>query len=108
MRVNAPGAWGSRRGDPGSDRAGRTVELNGRAIALSGRERALLDVFLSPAGRVVSKPEIIEFMCERGEALSTNAVEVYVHRLRCELSAGDVKIYTVRGLGYCLSEVDRR
>ena len=108
MRVTAPGARGSRRSDPMGERADRTVELNGRAIALSGRERALLDIFLAPAGRVVSKPEIIEFMCERGEALSTNAVEVYVHRLRRKLAAGGVKIYTVRGLGYCLSEVDRR
>ncbi|WP_343737689.1 winged helix-turn-helix domain-containing protein, partial [Achromobacter sp.] len=34
--------------------------------------------------------------------VSTNAIEVYVHRLRKKLEPSGVKIVTVRGLGYCL------
>jgi two-component system OmpR family response regulator len=36
------------------------------------------------------------------EEVSTNAIEVYVHRLRKKLEPGGVKISTVRGVGYCL------
>lgn len=108
MRLITPGARLLRHSGPARDRVGRTIELNGRAIALSSREGALLEILRAQPGRMVSKPEIIGLMCERGEALSANAVEVYVHRLRRKVAAVGLKIYTVRGLGYCLSEVDRR
>jgi len=108
MRFTAPGARVLRHSEPARDRAGRTIALNGRAIALSAREAALLEILLAQPGRMVSKVEIIGLMCERGEALSANAVEVYVHRLRRKVAPGGVKIYTVRGLGYGLGEVDSR
>ena len=41
-------------------------------------------------------------LCEWGEEVSNNAVEVYMHRLRRKLEGGGVRINTVRGLGYCL------
>jgi two-component system OmpR family response regulator len=41
-------------------------------------------------------------LCEWGEEVSSNAIEVYVHRLRKKLEPSGVKIATVRGLGYCL------
>lgn len=44
----------------------------------------------------------MDHLCEWGEEVSTNAIEVYVHRLRKKLEPGGVKIATVRGLGYCL------
>jgi two-component system OmpR family response regulator len=43
-------------------------------------------------------------LCQWGEEVSTNAIEVYVHRLRKKLEAGGVRILTVRGLGYCLEK----
>jgi two-component system OmpR family response regulator len=39
-------------------------------------------------------------MCEWGEEVSINAIEVYVHRLRRKLEAAGVEIVTTRGLGY--------
>jgi two-component system OmpR family response regulator len=41
-------------------------------------------------------------LCEWGEEVSGNAIEVYVHRLRKKLEPGGVHIVTVRGLGYRL------
>ena len=108
MRFNAPGARMLRHSEAAGDRVGRTIELNGQALVLSARERALLEIFLAQPGRMVSKPEIIGLMSERGETPSANAVEVYVHRLRRKLAPGGVKIYTVRGLGYCLGGLDDR
>jgi two-component system, OmpR family, response regulator len=43
-------------------------------------------------------------MCEWGEEVSNNAIEVYVHRLRKKIEVGGVRIATVRGLGYCLEK----
>jgi two-component system, OmpR family, response regulator len=106
MRGDASGAGVLRHGGLYYDRAGRTVAMNGHALALSARERALLGIFMQQPGRMVSKAHIIDLMCEHGEHLSANAVEVYVHRLRTKLATGGVKIYTVRGLGYCLEDTD--
>ncbi len=51
---------------------------------------------------MVSKEQIVSHLCEWGEEVSHNAVEVYMHRLRRKLEGGGVRIVTVRGLGYCL------
>ena len=104
MRVNATGATVLQHGALFYDRVGRTAEMNGHALVLSERERTLLEIFMQQPGQMVSKAQIIEMMCERGEPVSTNAVEVYVHRLRKKLEVGGVRIYTVRGQGYCLDE----
>ena len=104
MRGDTAGTTVLRHGELFYDRVGRTVELDGHALVLSERERTLLAIFLRQPGEMVSKAQIVEAMCEHGDPISTNAVEVYVHRLRKRLAAGDVKIYTVRGLGYYLDE----
>ena len=62
----------------------------------------MLEILLQRMGRLVSKDQIVEHLCEWGEEISANAVEVYMHRLRKKLDGGDVRIATVRGLGYCL------
>jgi len=43
-------------------------------------------------------------MCEWGEEVSTNAIEVYVHRLRRKLESAGVEIVTLRGIGYRIRE----
>ena len=78
--------------------------MNGERIELSGREVSLLETFLQRAGRLVSKDQLVNHMCEWGEEVSGNAIEVYVHRLRKKLEAGGVHIVTVRGLGYSLDK----
>ena len=59
---------------------------------------------LSRTGRLVNKEQIVEHLCEWGEEISANAVEVYMHRLRKKLEGAEVRIATVRGLGYCLEK----
>ncbi len=84
------------------DQVGRVVELGGERLELSARELNLLELFLQRPGRLVDKARCVEHLCEWGEEVSTNAIEVYVHRLRKKLEPGGVKISTVRGVGYCL------
>jgi two-component system OmpR family response regulator len=86
------------------DQVGRTASLNGQPLELSAREVSLLEVFLQRAGRLVSKDQLVSHLCEWGEEVSPNAIEVYVHRLRKKLEPGGVRIVTVRGLGYSLEK----
>ena len=87
------------------DQTGHTVTIDGKAIDLSARELGLLEVLLQRAGRLVSKDQLVELLCEWGEEVSNNAIEVYIHRLRKKIEKGPIRIATVRGLGYCLEKI---
>ncbi len=65
----------------------------------------LLEVLLQRAGRLVSKDQLVERLCEWGDEVSNNAIEVYIHRLRKKIEKGPIRIATVRGLGYCLEKI---
>ena len=85
------------------DSSGRTAYINNQALELSARELGLLEILVQRAGRLVSKDQLVQHLCEWGDEVSTNAIEVYVHRLRKKLEPG-ASIATVRGLGYCLEK----
>ncbi|MEN4918624.1 response regulator transcription factor [Achromobacter spanius] len=84
------------------DQTGRVAIVDDQTLDLSAREVSLLEILLTRSGRMVSKTQLVDHLCEWGEEVSTNAIEVYVHRLRKKLEPSGVKIVTVRGLGYCL------
>jgi len=84
------------------DQVGRIAQLNDLPLELSARELGVLEILLQRAGRLVSKEQIVSHLCEWGEEVSHNAIEVYVHRLRRKVEGGGLRIATVRGLGYCL------
>lgn len=88
------------------DQADRVLKINGQMVELSAREIGLLEVLLLRAGRLVSKDQLVDHLCGWGDEVSSNAIEVYVHRLRKKLEESDVRIVTVRGLGYCLEAPD--
>ena len=94
-----------RHGPLSFDATGRVCHINEQLIELSARELSLLEVLLQRAGRLVSKDQLVEHLCEWGEEVSNNAIEVYVHRLRKKIEQGPIRIATVRGLGYCLEKV---
>jgi DNA-binding response OmpR family regulator len=87
------------------DATGRVAYLNDQMVDLSARELSLLEVLLQRSGRLVSKDQLVERLCEWGEEVSNNAIEVYIHRLRKKIEQGPVRIATVRGLGYCLEKI---
>jgi len=90
------------------DHVGRIATLNGAPLELSAREVSVLEIFVQRAGRLVSKDQLVSHLCEWGEEVSPNAIEVYVHRLRKKLEPGGIRIVTVRGLGYSLEKPDSR
>ena len=87
------------------DQTGRVAHIDGKLIDLSARELGLLEVLLQRSGRLVSKEQLVERLCEWGEEVSNNAIEVYIHRLRKKIEQGPIRIATVRGLGYCLEKI---
>ena len=87
------------------DQVGRVAHLDGEALELSARELSLLEILLQCSGRLVSKDQLVSHLCEWGEEVSPNAIEVYVHRLRKKLEPGGVRIATERGLGYRLEKI---
>jgi two-component system OmpR family response regulator len=87
------------------DATGRVAYIDEQMIELSAREISLLEVLLQRAGRLVSKDQLVERLCQWGDEVSTNAIEVYIHRLRKKIEQGPIRIATVRGLGYCLEKV---
>ena len=78
--------------------AERQVELDGKAIDLTVREWSVLDSLLHRQGSLVSKRQLEDALYAFGAEIGSNAVEVYVSRLRKKL--GSERIVTVRGLGY--------
>lgn len=86
------------------DLSTREVTVNGAGVALSAREIELLELLLRRAGRVVLKRIAEDQLFGLEDALGSNAIEVYVHRLRRRLEKIDagVRIETVRGVGYML------
>ena len=79
--------------------------LGDDAIDLTQREWALLDLLVRHAGQVVSREDVIGvWQAEPGEAggVASNALEVYVHRLRRKLAGSTLNIRNIRGLGYML------
>ena len=87
------------------DQTGRVASIDGKMIELSARELGLREGLLQRSGRLVSKEQMVERLCEWGDEVSNNAIEVYIHRLRKKIEKGPIRIATVRGLGYCLEKV---
>lgn len=86
------------------DQADRTVRIDGVVTEFSARELGILETLMLRPGRLVSKEQLVDSLCGWGEEVSTNAIEVYVHRLRKKIEHAGVRIVTLRGLGYCLEK----
>lgn len=80
------------------------VLVDGRPLILSAREYGLLEIFLMQAGKVVCKDRIAQRLAVDGDALTDNAIEIYVHRLRKRIEPYGAVIRTIRGLGYLLEK----
>jgi DNA-binding response OmpR family regulator len=86
------------------DRAARRTYLSGERLELTAREWAVLEILLQKAEKIVSKESIIHHVASWDDHLSTNAIEVYISRLRAKLEPAGIRIRTVRGFGYMLEE----
>ena len=82
------------------DQAKHVASLDGRPLDLTAREWAVLERLALHPGVLVSKGQIEDALFAFGAEVESNAVEVYVSRLRKKIGAD--LIQTSRGLGYRL------
>jgi two-component system response regulator TctD len=88
------------------DTESRQALIDDQPQVLSARESAVLEILMRRKGRVVPKAMVEDNLFGLSGEVSSNAVEVYVHRLRKSLAdkGAKVEIHTVRGVGYMISE----
>lgn len=79
-----------------------TLQIDGAAIGLRNRELRLLELFMNAPGQIFSKQKLFDRLFSIDDDASENAIEVYVGRLRKHLEGCDLRITTLRGLGYRL------
>ena len=85
----------------------REFALQGKPLPLTPRERAVLEVLAMKVGSTSSKAALAQSLFSLEAGVSSDAIEIYVHRLRKKLEGSDVTIVTLRGLGYLLRQVHR-
>jgi DNA-binding response OmpR family regulator len=98
-----------RAGNVTFDSIGRQAYVNNEPQVLSAREMSLLELLIGRAGRVVPKAFVESHLFGPSDEVRSNAIEVYVHRLRKQLTdlGATVEIRTVRGVGYLLTEIKK-
>jgi two-component system OmpR family response regulator len=84
------------------DLTSRRFAAEGTELDLPPRERALLELFFTRAGKVVAKEAIVQSLTSLDDILSDNAIEQYVSRLRRRIAPFGLTLRTARGLGYLL------
>jgi two-component system response regulator TctD len=86
------------------DRASGAAYLGDEVLDLTRRERSVLETLIARIGTVVPKARLNADVFDYDDAVSPNALEVYIGRLRRKLEGSGLEILTVRGLGYLLRQ----
>jgi DNA-binding response OmpR family regulator len=88
------------------DTESRQVFIDGVPRVFSARETSVLEILLRRQGRVVPKKNVEDHIFGLTGEVASNAVEVYVSRLRKQLGEHGAKIliHTIRGVGYLMAE----
>lgn len=87
------------------DIAGRRLYADEEPLDLSVREFAVAELLLTRTGKVVTKQQILDKLYGWEEVSSSNAVEVFIYRLRKKLEPAGVSIRTIRGMGYLIEKI---
>ena len=88
------------------DTRNRQASIDDQPQVLSARETEVLELLMRSKGRVVSKKQVEDHIFGHSGDVASNAIEVYVHRLRKQLSerGAKVQVHTIRGVGYLIAE----
>jgi two-component system OmpR family response regulator len=77
--------------------------VNEQPVELTQREWELLRLLHQRLSQVVSRDDVaLAWQSDAAEAMASNALEVYIHRLRRKLQGSGLGIRNVRGLGYMM------
>lgn len=87
------------------DSVARRTTIDGEPLELTTRELSVLEALMLRTGWVVSKEQMLERIYSYDEEASSNAIEVYIHRLRKKIEPAGVTVRTIRGLGYVIDKL---
>ncbi len=71
---------------------------------LSVKEAKILEMLLKRPNQVFTREQILDRVWGFDKEVNENNIEIYVHNLRKKLADTQVKIDTIRGVGYTLSK----
>jgi DNA-binding response OmpR family regulator len=88
------------------DAESRQAFIDDQPQVFSAREAAVLELLMRRQGRVVPKRLVEDHLFGLADDVASNAIEVYIHRLRKQLAdrGAKVQIHTIRGVGYLIAE----
>jgi DNA-binding response OmpR family regulator len=90
-------------GDVIFDPATRSASVGTRSVSLTTTEVSILELLLRRSPGVVGRRSIaLQVWDEEADAVGSNTIDVHIARLRAKLSGAQVRIETVRGVGYRL------
>lgn len=84
------------------------VERSGKTVSLTRTEFALLETLMRNAGRVMTRPRMIEAVWGNEREVESNTLDVFIRQLRAKIDPPGRRkfIHTIRGVGYVLREED--
>ena len=103
-RVASQGTPELKLGRLGVDLPGRRAWIDEAALDLTAREFGVLAALAARVGRLTSRAQLVESLCNWDEELTDNGLDIAVHRLRRKLHGCGTGVRTIRGLGYMLEE----
>jgi DNA-binding response OmpR family regulator len=95
-------------GNVSLDTGNRQLKVGDSIQLMRVREQEVLELLIRNRGRVVTRRNFEERLFGLRTEQETNTLDVYVHRVRKMLANADatVKIHTIRGVGFLMSESD--
>lgn len=91
------------------DRNTYTLYINGNSVLLPQNQGKLLEVFLTSDHEVVTKEELSMKLWNTTKFIDENALQVNITRLKKVMNESGItlKVKSVRGIGYKLTEVEQ-
>ncbi|MEY4591993.1 MAG: hypothetical protein RIR18_888 [Pseudomonadota bacterium] len=82
-----------------------TSTIYEQPLSLSAREWGVLEQLMLASPNVLTKHKLTETLSSWDSEITSNAVEIYISRLRNKLGDSGVLVTTIRGIGYRLDEI---
>ncbi len=81
-----------------------TLSTKTEEYRLSVKEAKILEMLIKRPNQVFTREQILDRVWGFDKEVNENNIEIYVHNLRKKLADTDVKIDTIRGVGYTMSK----
>jgi DNA-binding response OmpR family regulator len=84
----------------------KQLHVHGAQVDLTTREAQVLDVLLRRIGQIISKEDFVRSIAPDNLEINSDAIEVYIHRLRKKISHDVLPIRNIKRCGYYLKTTD--